>query len=676
MMQYRREIDGLRALAVVPVILYHAGFQAFRGGFVGVDVFFVISGYLITSIIYEDVQRGSFSLSRFYERRIRRILPALYLVMLVCILFAWLWLLPAAMEDFAKSIIAVTLFISNILFWRSTDYFSPDIENFPLIHAWSLSVEEQFYVLFPLLLASCARMDRRRLITLVALFSALSLGLAEFTSKTYPEFDFYLLPTRAWELGVGAIIALIPHVSPSPQFRLIKRWIAEAASLTGFILLTYSIFRFDHNIPFPSLWALVPVVGTALLLVFATADTHCGRVLGIKPLVGIGLISYSAYLWHQPLFAFTRIRLQSAPPTIAMVLLSAATLALAYVSWRFVELPFRDRRHLPRRFVFLNASSVAGVLVFVGAITLVFHGLPNRYSPPISAMLAWKKYQPPRLNECLGSVESFIRPENSCVYNSNFEPRVAIWGDSHSAVLANELGEALRKEKVALRQFSYTGCPPIRGIHFIEPSYQICPQFNELVFSYIESHPEISTIILVSRWSLYTDGRRYNNGEGGEGPNGPAMLALPTSRGVEFIDDPKRVSVIGSIFRTDIDTLLKLGKKVVLVYPIPEMGRDVPSYLARKKIFGNDQEEPFSVSFGFFKERTRAFREQIDRLPDGPNLLRIRPEKTFCNTIFANRCLGEIDETPLYYDDNHLNNIGAAILSEQIVNGMRINGWL
>jgi peptidoglycan/LPS O-acetylase OafA/YrhL len=670
-MHYRREIDGLRAVAVVPVILYHAGFDAFRGGFVGVDVFFVISGYLITSIIYEEAQKGSFSILRFYERRIRRILPALYLVMFTCIPFAWLWMLPSEMKDFAKSIVAVNIFSSNILFWRSISYFSPDIESFPLVHTWSLSVEEQFYVFFPLLLTLCARLNRIRLISLLLVLSALSLSLSEWTSRTHPAFDFYLLPTRAWELGIGAIIAINPRNSFG-----IKRWVAEAASFTGLLMLVYAILFFDTNVPFPSLWAFFPVGGAALLIVFATQDTACGKLLGLKPFVGIGLISYSAYLWHQPLFAFARIRLQSSPTSAVTLFLCVATFCLAYVSWRFVELPFRDRRRFSMPFVFSNMCMTASVLFAFGLVVYIKNGLPSRYSPEVAALAVEITYDVPRATECFGDVDFFIHPNKSCVYNPKFESRVAIMGDSHSAAIASELAEALRAQNFSLQQFSFSGCPPIRGIHFIDLDRQLCPTYNDLVFSYIKSHAELVTIILFARWPIYMNGYGYDNGEGGGGSGGSYLLALPSSKGAEFINDPARIGVVGSIFRASIEELMNMGKRVVLVYPTPEIGRLVPSYLTRNKLFGNFQPEPLSVSFTFFQNRTRTFRDEIDRLPDNANLLRIRPEETFCNKFIIGRCLAESAGKPLYFDDNHLNNIGSSMLSRQIIDAMKQNGWL
>jgi peptidoglycan/LPS O-acetylase OafA/YrhL len=279
-MQYRREIDGLRAVAVVPVILFHAGFEVFSGGFVGVDVFFVISGYLITTIIHEEIREGDFSLVRFYERRIRRILPALIVVSLTCIPFAWLWMLPSEFDRFSQSLVAVNIFASNFLFLRENGYFAAASELKPLLHTWSLAVEEQFYVLFPLFLLLTSRLGLKVSLGLLMVLAMFSLGLSEWGARSYPALNFYLLPTRAWELGAGAILAMgITERDGTAG------WLGQVASAAGLGMVVSALFLFERFLPTPSFWALVPVIGTALILVFARQDTLVGKLLGWKPVV-------------------------------------------------------------------------------------------------------------------------------------------------------------------------------------------------------------------------------------------------------------------------------------------------------------------------------------------------------------------------------------------------------
>ena len=331
-MQYRREIDGLRAVAVLPVILFHAGFSVFSGGYVGVDVFFIISGYLITSILISELEEERFSIARFYERRARRILPALFVVMLACLPFAYMWMFPSQLKDFAQSLVAVVFFGSNFLFWHESGYFAADAEIKPLLHTWSLAVEEQYYIVFPIFLLLAWRFGRNKMFWSVVVIAAISLLLAEWGWRNKPSANFYLAPTRAWELFAGSICA----------FLTVGRTLKSNNVLSGIGLaaIIFAIFTFDKNTPFPSVYALVPVVGTALIILFGRQGTLVATLLSMRVFVGIGLISYSAYLWHQPLFAFARLGSLTEPSHILMAVLAVAALLLAWVTWRWVEQPF------------------------------------------------------------------------------------------------------------------------------------------------------------------------------------------------------------------------------------------------------------------------------------------------------------------------------------------------
>ncbi len=270
------------------------------GGYVGVDVFFVISGYLITNIIITELDQQNFSILKFYERRARRIMPALFFVMLCCIPFAWMWMMPGQFKDFGQSFIAVSLFASNILFWNESGYFDAATEEKPFLHTWSLAVEEQYYMLFPIVLILLWRFGRQPVFYVVIGTAIASLLLSELSWRKFPEANFYLAPTRAWELFAGSICAFL-------QFGKSQKT-SNILSALGLTLIVFAIFFYDEFTPFPSLYALAPVGGTALIILFGTSGTWVARLLSTKPFVGIGLISYSAYLWHQPLFAFARIR--------------------------------------------------------------------------------------------------------------------------------------------------------------------------------------------------------------------------------------------------------------------------------------------------------------------------------------------------------------------------------
>lgn len=377
-MKYRAEIDGLRAIAVLPVMLFHGGFNLFSGGFVGVDVFFVISGYLITTIILSEKEQGNFSLINFYDRRARRILPALFMVMLICLPFAWMLLTPTDMKEFSKSLIAVPTFLSNILFWQETDYFATATELKPLLHTWSLAVEEQYYVLFPLFLMFMWGFRRSWILGILILASLISLAGAQWAAFHYPSANFYLLLSRAWELAIGAVIAFyFLYRKDETKHHLSNKLFNEIFAFLGLAMIGFSIFTYDKSIPFPSFYALVPTIGTGMIIIFATSQTLVGRFLSAKLLVGIGLISYSAYLWHQPLLAFARHWLWEFNALTAMPIL-IITLIFAYLSWRLVEKPFRHNGNLGRRGIFTFALLGSFLFIAIGFFGIKTNGFESR----------------------------------------------------------------------------------------------------------------------------------------------------------------------------------------------------------------------------------------------------------------------------------------------------------
>lgn len=360
MISYRREIDGLRALAVVPVILFHAGSDLLPGGFVGVDIFFVISGYLITSIILSEMEAGTFRLSQFWERRARRILPALFLVISASIPAAFLLLDQFELHAFSKSVLAASAFYSNFHFWKDGGYFETAAELKPLLHTWSLAVEEQYYIFFPLLILLTWRFGKRGMVALLSVLALGSFGLCLWASQSAPDAAFFLLPMRLWELAVGAFIAFY-------GFR--NNWkndlglAGETLSFAGLLLIVTAFLTYSSALPFPSYYALVPTLGAALLILFSTPANLVGRFLGSRTMVGIGLVSYSAYLWHQPVFAFLRHVYEELNPLIMLVGVGSV-FCLSFLSWKFVELPFRNRVSIPR-VRFLKVIGALGVMIIL-----------------------------------------------------------------------------------------------------------------------------------------------------------------------------------------------------------------------------------------------------------------------------------------------------------------------
>jgi peptidoglycan/LPS O-acetylase OafA/YrhL len=461
-LHYRPEIDGLRAVAILPVMLFHAGFEWFSGGYVGVDVFFVISGYLITSIILEEISAGRFSVAGFYERRARRILPALFFVLLGTTVAGWIWMVPSAFEEYSRALIAVVLFLSNVYFWRTEDYFEPTADLNPLLHTWSLAVEEQFYIVFPLFMLIAWRFGSGPTFWALAALSLLSLLLAEWGAHNRPSANFFLLPTRGWELGVGAACAFVRRAAPPRANALL--------SALGLALIVLSVLAFDAETPFPSLYATAPVGGAALIILCGGAGTPVARLLSLRLLVGIGLISYSAYLWHQPLFALARARTGAYPPPELMAALALATFPLAYLTWRFVEQPFRRR---PTPVLASRGSVFAGSAV--AAAALLGTGLHGQLSD--GRLQVWKAANPDRahvygMHAAARRIRGVRLDDGACQFNvpgldtvtierlvdcrQRHGPGVAVLGDSHAIDLFNGL-DALH-EGAFIFGLTFAGC--------------------------------------------------------------------------------------------------------------------------------------------------------------------------------------------------------------------------
>ena len=535
-MQYRPEIDGLRAVAVVPVILFHAGFGVFSGGYVGVDVFFVISGYLITTIIVTELAEGRFSIRRFYERRARRILPALFLVMLCCVPFAWMWMLPSQFKEFSQALVAVSFFVSNVLFWRQSGYFAPAAEENPLLHTWSLAVEEQFYIVFPLLMLAAWRFGRGRVFVLIAGLSLLSLLLAEWGWRNTPDANFYLIPTRAWELGVGALCALVLHRR--------RPGTNSALAGLGLGLIAMSVLVYDASTPFPSLYALAPVGGTALVILYGGAGTLPARLLSGRLMVGIGLISYSAYLWHQPLFAFARLRSPGYPPDTVMALLALATLGLAWLSWRYVEQPFRRRPRplLPtRRAVFATSGVATAIVVALGFAGHLSDGHDAywRANNPAGAQAldlleaAWQERNVrPDDGACRFIVDAMTTEITArlAACHARHGPATAVIGDSHARDLYNGMYQTA--DTRFLLGVTKGDCAHHQADDF-------CP--NAAFAGFVNDNPELFDTI------SYTQAG-FNLFEGGVGRQGRQLFRrIPETAALnpaDFVIVPERIAVV------------------------------------------------------------------------------------------------------------------------------------
>ncbi|WP_262693071.1 acyltransferase family protein [Kordiimonas aquimaris] len=443
-MHYRPEIDGLRAVAVLPVILFHAGLETFSGGFVGVDIFFVISGYLITSIILSEMDKGTFTIVNFYERRARRILPALFLMMSATVLFAYIILLPAELVEYSRSLITAIFFSSNILFWQGESYFNTVNELKPLLHTWSLAVEEQYYIFFPPIMMILYRFGKPAITAAIYIGIASSFALTIWAidnSKISLEAVFYLLPTRAWEILAGAAcaIALKNHLFSGNNI----------ASILGLLMVTSAIVFLDGSVPFPSEYALLPVLGTVLIILFARDQNIAQRLLSTKAFVWIGLISYSAYLWHQPIFAFIRLSPLTAQNPLILVVGIVIVFPLAFLSYKYVEAPFRKAP--PNT---LGSKAILALPITVTCLLMIFwlaaeytNGFPGRY-PERDKSLALLNVR----SEGEYTIKYFdvlnLEP-----FDSDKASKVLIVGDSFGKDFLNSIIEVNRHQNTSVSTF-------------------------------------------------------------------------------------------------------------------------------------------------------------------------------------------------------------------------------
>ena len=643
-MKYRAEIDGLRALAVLPVILFHAGFEWFSGGFVGVDVFFVISGYLITTIIISEMAEGKFSIVNFYERRARRILPALFFVMASCLPFAWLWLTPSDLKDFGQSLIAVSTFSSNILFWLESGYFDTAAELKPLLHTWSLAVEEQYYILFPIFLMLTWRLGIKWILILLSIVFFISLGIAQWGAYNSPTAAFFLLPTRGWELLVGVFAAFYLKYNT----HLKSHSLNQALSLLGFCLIVYSIIAFDETTPFPSLYALVPTIGTGLLILCTVPKTLVHKLLSLKFIIGIGLISYSAYLWHQPLLAFARHRLLGEVSELTLIALCLISLVLAWFSWKFVEAPFRNKKTLTRNRVFF--FSMVCIVIF-SSLGLSMH-LKNGYGDRVNFTeeLA-NSFESPSLENCFDTPFNHSAEQWGCILGrGEGEINFILFGDSHSLSLKTLIDEKAKQKGIKVFYTGSSGCLPFIGIHPQRDDQYVnnCNLLNKRVFELAKS-TDLDGIIFSARWSYYTLGDYDFNG---------AQLVSDKEEGPFSLQH-------------SVDTFISaLGITIEKFNSI-----EVPIHLITQP--PHQKYLPESVYFSSFKgigsiESLSVKRADFDRLNEipinafyeyGNNINIYNITDLFCAEFVC--LIGEKDRS-FYYDNDHLSIDGAMKLEEII----------
>lgn len=641
-MKYRSEIDGLRAIAVLPVIFFHAGLEFLSGGYVGVDVFFVISGYLITSIILSEIEQGKFSLANFYERRARRILPALFVVMLVSLPFAWLWLLPSDMKDFARSLIAVPLFSSNILFWQESGYWGTANELKPMLHTWSLAVEEQYYIFFPIFLMILWKIRKRWIFSSLIVIAVISLLASNWGAYNRPTANFFMLPTRVWELAIGACIAYyFLQIKKIEKPFIISKTIDEVLGFLGLLMIIYAVFMFSPETPFPSFYTLVPTVGAGLIILFASNTTIVGKFLSTKFFVGIGLISYSVYLWHQPLLAFSRHAALSQPSVLMLSGIAALSIPLAYLSWRFIEKPFRTKGMFTRKAIFTYAIIGSAIFIAVGAIGIKTNGFENRSTTSdISFDSIHNKW---RVNDGLSKActEEFTLTAECRTSN---KPEIMVWGDSYAMHLVPGIIASNPDAKV-IQMTKYLCGPFFDVAPIIKPDYPLswaegCLDYTNKLHNWLKENDTIKYAVLSSPFNQYV--------------SEDATILL---RDGEILS-PKFV-FIQKQFEKTLEELVKLGIKPVIFSPPPANGYNIGRCLTKADWRGENLNQCDFKREQMSSERSLVY-EFLDTFKDKYQVVHL--DDYVCDD---NNCRSHIGSSYIYRDEGHFSHEGSALMGKK-----------
>ena len=622
--KYRPDIDGLRAIAIAPVVLYHFNFKIFSGGFVGVDVFFVISGYLITRIILDEIERkGTFSFLHFYERRVRRIIPPLVVMMAVTAVAGYFLFLPVAFENFGKSVMAASLFVANIFFWNSSGYFSPAAEKLPLLHTWSLAVEEQFYILFPPFLIVMTRWWQKAVLPLIALGVVFSFASSAYFATRYPQYVFYLAPFRAWELGLGALISLgvFPPIS--------NNTIRGSLAALGLGLIVYAILGYSTRWLFPGVAGFLACAGAALLIHTGSSGPSSVRtMLSARLPVALGLISYSLYLWHWPLIVFAKYISIGGLSFETSIFLIAASIGLSVLSWRYIETPIRRRVALHSRPRLFAAAAVStAILLACGAVLKLGNGLPWRMPADVVALESASHDNNFDALDCHDKMQQAIRADGLCMLgDKSVRGSWMVWGDSVAWALKPAIGKWMRENGESGWISTRGGCPPFLGV--VRRAWEACKEPNAATLAFVDRH-KVDKVLFAAAWSGYPS------------------VDLKDEKSVGYSDKETRRVLDDAVDRT-FAALFDRNIKIYLFESLPGAKMNVPETMARAKYFKESVDIRFSLEE--YKSRNKLFDEAIERNSRYVTS-RFDPAKVLCST---GKCeVVASDGSPLYSDANH-----------------------
>ena len=659
---YRPDIDGLRAIAVALVVLTHAGVPGLGGGFVGVDVFFVISGFLITTILLREAQEGTYSLSRFYERRIRRIFPALATVLVATTLAGIYILTPDQLAAYGKSMMATMLFVSNFYLGMTANYFDPDAETQPLLHTWSLAVEEQFYIVFPIFLVALVRWFPRRVKATVWIMALLSFAACIVLTDRRPTMAFYLAPTRAWELLAGALLAIhAPRALPAG-----REWVPQGLGIAGLGLILAAGVGFSPATAFPGWAAALPVLGAVALILAGSLSASRGggiatRLLSTAPMRGLGLISYSLYLWHWPVIVLLRFWAIDPPTPVQMTLAMVATVILSILSWKYVEQPFRHAGRRPGRLRHPVLWAGAGCIIAICALSaLLFQtkGLPGRFSAEEQRLLV----EEIKDGKTPCDEQTDWREIADCQIGAADAPEsFLVWGDSHGRSLLPGLNEAMKLLDRRGRFVGIPGCLTLLGISRTnDPFPGLCFPLGDHVLTILDQNPEIRTVYLVSRWSIYAQGTRFEHS-----PTARRTTVVDAeSPGASLAENPR---AFARAFERTIAEFRRRGLQVVVLNQIPDIGYHVS--IASVMAARLDRDIDLRTSRAEYEAFQHSTAGIIRPYAARGEIALVPLEDLFCNAEICR--ITTRDGLPAYWDDNHVSRRGALELAPDLAELLR-----
>ena len=632
---YRPDIDGLRAIAVLLVVVFHFHLTSeSKSGFVGVDIFFVISGFLITWIIREQVQGQRFSLAAFWVRRLRRLAPALFVVLALVTLYGATRLLQGDFKQLMQEVMATQFYYANVYFWRNVNYFGLQAGNIYLLHTWSLSVEEQFYILYPIALLALLKYGRRFAPAIVLAAAVVSFALNIAFVDTKPEATFYLMPTRAWELLLGALITWLPSVR--------RAWVSNLLGLAGVLLISAAIVSYNADTSFPGYFALLPTLGAVCLIhAGSRRDTFVVHALSIRPLVYVGRLSYSLYLVHWPVNVFAATELGEDYTLGWRWAMAGLCLALSALLYHGVENPFRQGRLLSRHRAFV-ASYGAGLVASITLCVIVFvtQGLPSRLPIEVARLAAFATDMPSERCKEFSDKPGATQPTLCSLGSPDQPPEWLIWGDSHAWAAQGAIDQWLKNTGSAGRIAFLNSCPPIKDV-YVHKGRTTCQVLNEQMLSLAAQDSRIKKVFLVSAWRQAMEGK------------------LSASPGIRLTPE-ESIALFQRQFEATVHQLKSMGKDVYVWEPLPAARDHVPRRLALAMLRNSPVKLDFSTTeyqqdYGFFFAALARNRGQI------------RASFSTSAVLCGNgNCASVISGNPVYFDNSHLAHSGRNFWAEAL----------